>query len=366
MPTHLKLLLGLAAASTSANEHLTDVQLTNVMPAGAASIDCRTPPCKYAAFRIPGLVALPPHTLLAFAEGRKFGCGDFQGQHDMIMRRSTDDGQTWGPLRTIVDALEAEFWRGISVSTHNAVWDPTPVHDAATGRTWLFFNGPGRRGSDPQATYAMHTDDGGTSWSVPLNMSASCQQPGHVAATRLNGASPTDGHGVQLSSGRLIIPMYAGSPPGAYMCYSDDHGASWHAASTVYGARSWTEMEVAEVQPATRPPTLYMTIRYDTSRPHRQYATSADGGETWSDAQPMECGPSGAVCPDPNCKVTCNFLGHRASNMHSTAPPKPSLWPIMLPLSDERSSPFCADRARWCPGQTRALFSQTLRARPRA
>ena len=43
--------------------------------------------------------------LLAFAEGRKFGCGDFTGQHDMVMRKSSDDGLTWGPLHTIVDAI---------------------------------------------------------------------------------------------------------------------------------------------------------------------------------------------------------------------------------------------------------------------
>jgi hypothetical protein len=72
----------------------TGVTLIDVMPAGLASVDCSEPPCVYHAFRIPGLVAAPPHSLLAFAEGRKTGCGDFDGQHDLVMRRSTDDGTT--------------------------------------------------------------------------------------------------------------------------------------------------------------------------------------------------------------------------------------------------------------------------------
>ena len=34
----------------------------------------------YKAFRIPGIHSLN-NTLLVFAEGRKYGCGDFAGQH---------------------------------------------------------------------------------------------------------------------------------------------------------------------------------------------------------------------------------------------------------------------------------------------
>ena len=38
-------------------------------------------------------------TLLAFAENRIKGCGD-QGTHDLVLRRSSDGGETWGPLIT--------------------------------------------------------------------------------------------------------------------------------------------------------------------------------------------------------------------------------------------------------------------------
>ena len=60
-----------------------------VMTAGATATGCLSPgPCKYAAFRIPGLINAN-NTLIAVAEGRKTGCGDFAGQHDLVARRST-------------------------------------------------------------------------------------------------------------------------------------------------------------------------------------------------------------------------------------------------------------------------------------
>ncbi len=43
------------------------VDIMPVMTEGMASTNCGEPPCAYAAFRIPGLVAVPPSTLLAFA-----------------------------------------------------------------------------------------------------------------------------------------------------------------------------------------------------------------------------------------------------------------------------------------------------------
>ena len=39
-------------------------------------------------------------TLLAFAENRINGCGD-QGTHNLVVRRSTDMGRTWGELITV-------------------------------------------------------------------------------------------------------------------------------------------------------------------------------------------------------------------------------------------------------------------------
>lgn len=51
-------------------------------------------------YRIPSIIKTHKGTLLALAESRIDGCGD-QGRHDLVARRSTDLGKTWGTLITV-------------------------------------------------------------------------------------------------------------------------------------------------------------------------------------------------------------------------------------------------------------------------
>jgi len=56
----------------------------------------------YQSFRFPALVRLPDGRVLAFCEGRRKGGAD-SGDKDIVMRSSSDDGQTWSALRVVVD-----------------------------------------------------------------------------------------------------------------------------------------------------------------------------------------------------------------------------------------------------------------------
>eukprot|EP00038_Savillea_parva_P014906 m.12358 g.12358 ORF g.12358 m.12358 type:complete len:569 (-) comp2940_c1_seq1:138-1844(-) len=284
--------------------HAANVTLVDVMVAGETSLNCTEPPCKYAAFRIPGLVAFEgkggEDVLLAFAEGRKTGCGDFAGQHDLVMKRSVDGGHTWGPLVTLIDAIS--YWPNVTANKSpdngNAIWDPTPLFDATTGRAFVFFNGPGRRELSLAYTTMGWSDDDGVTWAF-RNVTSACQRAGLMAGSRA-GNTPGNGHGVQLASGRLVVPMYAGTPAGASICYSDDHGATWQASSMALGGVAAAEIEVAELNPTTSGdvPALYMTIRNDKPvRPegNRQFSLSHDQGLTWSPRENVQV-------PDPNCK----------------------------------------------------------------
>ena len=296
------LLLAVVRPSSAAQ-----VTLIPVMQAGAVSVGCTQGGCKYASFRIPGLVSAGNKTLLAFAEGRKFGCGDFgpppppgkagYGQHDLVMRRSSDAGSTWEPLVTILDALSFPPWKSLDAESApdngNAAWDPTPLWDKDTGTVWLFFNGPGRERADCDAgacsTWETHSTDVGSTWTIAKNMSMQCQRKGALAGG-LAGSSPGNGHGVQLSSGRLVVPMTDGPPTwgdgngtgkaGASMCYSDDHGATWTATPLSPGTTGQAdEPEVAELN-GGEGKRLYMTIRNDDATRRgqkRQFATSSDG-----------------------------------------------------------------------------------------
>ena len=80
------------------------------------------------------------------------GTHPHRGQHDLVVRRSTDGGRSWEhELRNIFDAIGNPQWQGIDAAngrdTGNAVWDPTPLWDATTGRVWVFFNGTALSGS---------------------------------------------------------------------------------------------------------------------------------------------------------------------------------------------------------------------------
>ena len=86
----------------------------------------------FKSFRIPAIIRAPDGSLLAFCEGRLNGSGDF-GNIKIVMKRSRDNGETWGQIQTVAtnDTLQ----------TDNAA----PVVDMADpaypkGRIFLFYN----------------------------------------------------------------------------------------------------------------------------------------------------------------------------------------------------------------------------------
>ncbi|WP_373494362.1 hypothetical protein [Aquiflexum sp.] len=86
----------------------------------------------HAIYRIPAIISLPNRELLAFAEGRVHGAEDF-GEINLVMKRSSDQGQTWTPLQILIDydSLQAG--------------NPAPVldlHDPKhpQGVVYLFYN----------------------------------------------------------------------------------------------------------------------------------------------------------------------------------------------------------------------------------
>src|ERR1700704_5928079 len=89
----------------------------------------------YHTYRIPVIVLAKNGDLLAFAEGRKNSAGD-HGNIDIVLKRSRDEGKTWGPLQLVQDEdadPRAKVWIG----------NPTPIVDLADpkhpGRIWLVF-----------------------------------------------------------------------------------------------------------------------------------------------------------------------------------------------------------------------------------
>jgi len=126
----------------------------------------------YASFRIPAVVATSTGTLLAFCEGRVGSHDDF-GNIDIVLKRSTDGGRTWGPLQ--VAAKNGDDLAG----------NPAPVV-LDTGRILLVHvrnaalatESAIRRGvvsaADGRRVWVQHSDDEGATWSAPTGSPPTC------------------------------------------------------------------------------------------------------------------------------------------------------------------------------------------------
>ena len=85
----------------------------------------------YACYRIPSILLTANNTLLAFAEGRKYSCGD-HGYVDLVYKRSDDFGATWSGVTVL-------YSNSTSSSDFNTIGNPSPVQDRDTGTIWMLF-----------------------------------------------------------------------------------------------------------------------------------------------------------------------------------------------------------------------------------
>ncbi|WP_027341065.1 sialidase family protein [Hamadaea tsunoensis] len=230
----------------------------------------------YACFRIPAVVQAADGTLLAFAEGRVADCGD-DGDIDLVVRRSFDNGATWGPIQVVSKG---------NGETHG---NPVPIVDRRTGRIVLVstHNGaapcPNGCDRDPYVTYS---DDDGATWSPEREMTEGKRPEWNFwyATGPMHGIQLT--HGVH--AGRLVLgasyETYDGVGPhvyGTHLLYSDDSGVTWHIGATSAvddGSIIAQEVTVVELDNGG----VYALARERGTDPgHRAYAVSSDGGESF-------------------------------------------------------------------------------------
>ena len=225
----------------------------------------------YHTYRIPALITSKKGTLLAFCEGRKTGRSD-HGDLDMLLRRSTDGGQTWRPVQLVYEEGGAK---------KTTIGNPCPVIDQKTGRICLPFC---RNNDDVLVTYS---DDDGLTWSAPKSITADVKKPdwGWYATG--------PGVGIQLTNGkhkgRLVIPCdHRETIDGrgvklSHVFYSDDGGKSWKLGGSV--ERHTDECQVVELADGT----LMINMRNYWGRDgkeqkkdkKRAVALSHDGGISW-------------------------------------------------------------------------------------
>lgn len=235
----------------------------------------------YPAYRIPALITTKRGTLLAFAEGR--ASRRDHAENDIVLKRSTDGGKTWGPLQLIDE------------DGTNALNNPTAVVVRETGRVILMYQRyakgfderkaePGYDGPRICRTFVTHSDDDGVTWSEPVEVTSQVKRPTEVTSTATG-----PGIGIQVArgkhTGRILMPFNQG-PHGAwkvYATFSDDQGKTWRYGETApKGTKGYAnEVQFVELSDGS----VMLNARNQGGDKLRKIAISRDGGETWSETR---------------------------------------------------------------------------------
>lgn len=224
----------------------------------------------YHTYRIPALLVARDGSLLAFCEGRKTGRGD-HGDVDLVMKRSTDGGQTWGKLELIHEVGDTE---------KITIGNPCPVVDQDTGVIWFPLN------RDNDRVLMMSSADNGRTWTKPRDITSD------VKEKEWTWYATGPGNGIQLTrgphKGRLVIPCDHRVGVGmkdakgnwdragrSHVIFSDDHGQTWKlGGSTNYGMNECAVVELTDGR-------LMLNCRSYLGTGSRGVALSKDGGLTW-------------------------------------------------------------------------------------
>jgi sialidase-1 len=242
----------------------------------------------YHTYRIPSVIVTPKGTVLAFCEGRKKGRSD-TGDIDLVVKRSTDGGATWGPLQVVWD------------DGPNTCGNPCPVVDRDTGTIWLpLTHNLGedheskiidRTAKGTRTVWITKSTDDGVTWAKSVEITKD------VKKSEWTWVATGPGIGIQMKNGRLVIPCdfveAETKKGGSYVISSGDHGATWTLGGAIVGGVN--ECQVVERSDRS----LMLNMRnYHVPERDRAVATSSDGGATWSAVR------RDAALPEPACQAS--------------------------------------------------------------
>ena len=260
-------------------------------------------------YRIPAIIKNKQGHLLAFAEGRVNGSGDF-GDINIVLKISSNQGRTWSTLSTLVDYQDLQ------------AGNPTPILDTTDprfpkGRIFLFYNTGNnheneiREGKGLREVWYMTSIDGGMTWSSAVNITSQVHRPNQPSWNptyafkedwRHYANGP--GHGMQFTQGPhagriLIAANHSEGPRGergsdyrAHAFYTDDHGDTFHLGASIAIPGS-NESSATEISGGK----LLMNIRNQRGDiRQRIIGLSDDGGATWKETY------FDPQLPDPICQ----------------------------------------------------------------
>ena len=193
--------------------------------------------------------------------------------------RSFENGETWTQSALVYSEAFAE--NKIAIGDHCPAWDET------TQTVHLVFT---RNNKD--TLYTRSADHGGT-WAPPRDISTQADKPDDYWI----GIGQTGG--LQLPSGRLVIPMH-NKGSGCLGILSDDHGATWQQRGIVGGDECQSQQLLnGTFIAASRQSLGYLTISY-----------SHDDAVTWTEPKANK----DLLTPIGGCEQS--MLAHPKGNLY--------------------------------------------------
>lgn len=259
-------------------------------------------------YRIPGLTTTGNGTLLAIYDVRRNSGRDLQGDIDIGLSRSSDGGNTWEPMRIVLDMHK---WGGLP-EKFNGVSDANILVDRATNKIFvagLWMHGvldkngkwieglsdtsdawehqwknkgsqPGFRVTETSQFLLTSSSDDGLTWSDPSNITTiGKKQEWWLWA-------PAPGHGISLEDGTLVIPTQGrdkSGSPFSNITWSKDGGTTWHTSAPAY--QNTTECMAVQLTDGR----VMLNMRHNQNRNNtsdnngRAVAITNDLGSTWNE-----------------------------------------------------------------------------------
>lgn len=215
-------------------------------------------------FRIPALITAPNGDLIAGCDARRKSKADLRDSYDtdIVIKRSSDNGESWSELEAICD-----FGEGRPAS------DPSFILDKTTGKIFCFYNYMDHYNApDKYHLYVQHSSDSGKHWGVARDITKEISKP----EWERNFKFISSGRGIQLQSGELLHNLVHLRNRGLYLFGSKDHGASWYLNDVLVTPAN--ESKLVELADGS----WMINSRVDRAEDSRWVHVSKDLGQTWS------------------------------------------------------------------------------------
>ena len=240
----------------------------------------------YAHYRVPAIAVSPKGTVLAFVEARKNSSGDW-GTQDIMMRRSTDSGQTWEEPRVIarvkgkIQQNEVAFTQNLAKPGEVTYNNIVPIVDRKNGVVHFLFCVEYAR------AYYMRSDDDAMTFSEPVDITGTFEKFRSEYDWKVLATGP--GHGIQLENGRLVVPVWLSDGTGGHahrpsivsVIYSDDAGKTWERGDVVVRhpeLKNPSETLALQLTDGR----VMLNIRNESPEHRRAVSYSEDGATGWT------------------------------------------------------------------------------------